>query len=124
MISLSKLFLAKKYEELNPKQGKKGKEKAKEPKQESKKAEPKAKTEPTLEKPKEEKKKDPFADLPPPTMVFDEWKKKYRNTDTEKEAIPWFWENIDKEGNFLGAFEVFLSEDTPVCIYFCCQCHL
>ena len=63
------------------------------------KAEPEPEPEP--EKPKEEKKKDPFAHLPPPKMVFDEWKKKYRNTDTEKEAIPWFWQNIDREGSLL-----------------------
>eukprot|EP00112_Aurelia_sp_Birch-Aquarium-sp1_P012904 Seg272.3 transcript_id=Seg272.3/GoldUCD/mRNA.D3Y31 product="Elongation factor 1-gamma" protein_id=Seg272.3/GoldUCD/D3Y31 len=98
LCSKAAAFDAKKYEELHPKQKK---AKAEKPKQEpKKKEEPKKEKaeEPEPEKPKEEKKKDPFADLPPPKMVFDEWKRVYRNTETETEAIPWFWQNIDKEG--------------------------
>lgn len=90
-------LVAKKYEELHPKK------KTKEPKGEA----PKKTEAKKEEKPKEpapapvKEKKDPFADLAPPKMVFDEWKKTYRNTDTLKVAIPWFWENIDKEGMYI-----------------------
>jgi len=36
--------------------------------------------------------------LPPSKFIMDEWKRKYSNTDTRKEALPWFWENFDAEG--------------------------
>ena len=103
-------FTAKKYEELHPKQQKKSKEKGKDAENEKKKESKKAES---AQKPKESKpeesapakeKKDPFGDLPPPKMVFDEWKKMYRNNDTATVAIPWFWENIDKEGKHLFVY--------------------
>ena len=28
---------------------------------------------------------------------MDDWKKMYSNNDTEKEAIPYFWDKFDKE---------------------------
>jgi len=103
-------FDAKKYEELHPKQQKKGKQEKKEKEQPAKKAaEPKPA--PAVEAPKEEKKKDPFADLPPTTMVFDDWKKKYRNTETHEEAMPWLWENLDKEGYSIWFAEYMYPED-------------
>jgi len=36
--------------------------------------------------------------LPPSKFVLDEWKRVYSNEDTRTKAIPWFWENLDKEG--------------------------
>jgi elongation factor 1-gamma len=36
--------------------------------------------------------------LPPSKFVLDEWKRVYSNEDTRTKAIPWFWENFDKEG--------------------------
>jgi len=47
---------------------------------------------------KEEKKKSALDDLPPSKFIMDEWKRTYSNKDIRKEAIPWFWENLDKEG--------------------------
>jgi len=29
---------------------------------------------------------------------MDEWKRVYSNKDGRTEALPWFWENLDKEG--------------------------
>lgn len=112
--SLVLFHVAKKYADLHSKHERKGKDhrdkhrkhepKKHEPKKhEPKKHEPKAKDHPEEEAkpapPKE--KKDPFGDLPPPKMVFDEWKRMYKNNDTATVAIPWFWENIDKEGSYL-----------------------
>jgi len=47
---------------------------------------------------KEEKKKSPLDDLPPSKFIMDEWKRTYSNKDIRKEALPWLWQNIDKEG--------------------------
>jgi elongation factor 1-gamma len=41
--------------------------------------------------------KDPFAHLPKGTLNMDEWKKVYSNNDTKTVALPWFFENFDKE---------------------------
>jgi len=89
-------FDTKKYQELHPKDNKKGK------------AEPK-KQPPKKEQPKKEKKveekeevppapkerKDPYADYPKASMVLDEWKRTWSNNDYPV-SIKWFWENIDK----------------------------
>jgi len=64
-------------------------------------------------------KKDPFASLPPPKMVFDEWKKIYRNNDTEKVAIPWFWDNIDKEGYSAWLADYQYSEELKMVFMAC-----
>merc|ERR1719494_1100755 len=82
-------FDAQKFNELHPKV-----------KQDKKKEDKKQKKE---EKPKQEKKPkkeevDPFAGLPPTKFVMDNWKKVYSNNDTLKVSIPYFWENVDKEG--------------------------
>ena len=98
---------AKKYEELHPKEKKKG-SKEKDAKKESKKVEkPKEKKPEELAPPAPKEKKDPFCDLPPPKMVFDDWKRMYRNNDTATVAIPWFWDNIDKEGKCFTSYQVF-----------------
>ncbi|XP_001640531.2 elongation factor 1-gamma-A [Nematostella vectensis] len=76
------------------------------PKQEKKKAEPKKVEEPKeQEPPKKPAKADPFAALPPSSMNLDAWKKVYSNEDTESKAIPYFWENFDKEGYSLWFLE-------------------
>lgn len=78
-------------------------------KEEKKKEEPKPKKE---EKPKEEeteeldedgvpkeaKKKSILDSLPPSKLVLDDWKRTYSNEDTRSKALPWLWENFDKEG--------------------------
>jgi len=44
-------------------------------------------------------KKNVIDELPPSTMVFDEWKRVYSNTkELENVAMKWFWENYDPSG--------------------------
>ena len=31
-------------------------------------------------------------------MVMDDWKRVYSNEDTRSKALPWLWENLDREG--------------------------
>uniref|UniRef100_A0A7S2Z965 Glutathione transferase n=1 Tax=Rhodosorus marinus TaxID=101924 RepID=A0A7S2Z965_9RHOD len=47
---------------------------------------------------KKEKPKHPLDLLPPSPFVMDEWKRQYSNNDTRPVALPWLWENFDKEG--------------------------
>ncbi|KAF2148382.1 elongation factor EF-1 gamma subunit [Myriangium duriaei CBS 260.36] len=72
------------------------------PKQEKpkKEAAPKQAPKPKAKEPEEEeeeapapKPKHPFDLLPRATFVLDDWKRKYSNTETREEALPWFWEN-------------------------------
>lgn len=37
--------------------------------------------------------KHPLEALPKPTLILDDWKRKYSNSDTREEALPWFWEH-------------------------------
>ncbi|KAI5803214.1 hypothetical protein EDC01DRAFT_628006 [Geopyxis carbonaria] len=73
----------------------------KEPKKETPKAAPKPK--PAKEEEEEEeapaapKAKHPLEALGKPTLVLDEWKKKYSNEDTRPVALPWFWENYKSD---------------------------
>uniref|UniRef100_W5NB74 Eukaryotic translation elongation factor 1 gamma n=1 Tax=Lepisosteus oculatus TaxID=7918 RepID=W5NB74_LEPOC len=46
----------------------------------------------------EPKAKDPFASLPKSTFALDEFKRKYSNDDTMTVALPYLWENFDREG--------------------------
>lgn len=39
--------------------------------------------------------KHPLEALPKPTLVLDDWKRKYSNEETREVALPWFWENFD-----------------------------
>lgn len=40
------------------------------------------------------KPKHPLEALPKPTLVLDDWKRKYSNEETREVALPWFWENF------------------------------
>ena len=69
----------------------------KEPKKE--KEAPKAKAAPEPEEEEEEaapapKPKHPLEALGRPTLVLDDWKRKYSNEETREVALPWFWENL------------------------------
>jgi len=93
-------FDNKRYQELHPKGDKGGKAPKKDaPKKEKRKSESeKRKSESQAEEePKPVKKVDPFAALPKPTMVFDEWKRMYSNNEVDV-SFPWLWENLDREG--------------------------
>jgi len=90
-------------------EGKAGKAEAK-PKEEKKKAAEKPAEKPAAkpkkkeaeeeeeEEFKEEVKKSALDSLPPSKFNLEEWKRVYTNQDSRKEAIPWFWSNLDKEG--------------------------
>lgn len=45
----------------------------------------------------EPKEKDPFAEMPKPSFNMDEFKRVYSNEDTLTKALPYFWENFDKQ---------------------------
>uniref|UniRef100_A0A915JIK5 eEF-1B gamma n=1 Tax=Romanomermis culicivorax TaxID=13658 RepID=A0A915JIK5_ROMCU len=45
----------------------------------------------------EPKQNDPFAIMPKGTFNMDEFKRVYSNEDTETKALPYFWQNFDKE---------------------------
>jgi len=45
----------------------------------------------------EPKQKDPFAEMPKTSLNMDEFKRVYSNEDTATKAIPYFWQNFDKE---------------------------
>jgi len=47
---------------------------------------------------KEEKKENPLDLLPPTKFSLLKFKEVYSNKDTRSEALPWLWENFDKEG--------------------------
>lgn len=49
------------------------------------------------ERPAPKPAKHPLESLPKPTMILDDWKRKYSNEDTRQVAMPWFWENFNPE---------------------------
>lgn len=82
----------------------KAEKKAAEPKAEKPKA-AKAEKAPAAEEdsgmpdiPKEVKAKNPLELLPKSAFNLDEWKRHYSNTKPHIEAMPWFWEKMDREG--------------------------
>ncbi|RUS87095.1 hypothetical protein EGW08_005171, partial [Elysia chlorotica] len=100
------VFDAKKYQELHGAKGGAGDQKKKDKKQpqqqQPKKSEPKPKPaakddDNDEEEPKPKESKDPFATLPKGTMDLDEFKREYSNKDIAKEAIPYFWKNLDQQ---------------------------
>ena len=48
------------------------------------------------DKPAEEKPKakHPLEALGKPTLILDDWKRKYSNDETREDALPWFWQNF------------------------------
>jgi len=81
--------------EKTPKQEKAPKQE-KTPKEKTPKKEEKPAAEPE-EEPAPKKEKDPFAAHPKSSFIFDEFKRVYSNEDIKTKAIPYFWENLDKE---------------------------
>ncbi|KAL7267849.1 elongation factor EF-1 gamma subunit [Rhizina undulata] len=49
------------------------------------------------EAPAAPKAKHPLEALGKPTLILDDWKRKYSNEDTRTGALPWFWENYKPE---------------------------
>lgn len=118
-------FDGKKYAELHPKEDKKGKEKEKTPKDEKpKQQKPKKLPEPKEEEeddlPKEPKSKDPYAGLPKSSFDMDAFKRTYSNQDTEKVAIPYFWEHFNKEDYSIWLAE-YMYNDELALIFMACN---
>ncbi|KAI1920970.1 elongation factor EF-1 gamma subunit [Ophidiomyces ophidiicola] len=69
------------------------------PKKEEKAAPAKKETpkEPEEEEKPAPKAKHPLEALPKPSMILDDWKRKYSNEETREVAMPWFWENYNSE---------------------------
>jgi elongation factor 1-gamma len=118
-------FDAKKFAELQGSSSKGGK-KEKQPQQakqqqkqqkeeKPKKEEPPADEEEAAPKPS----KDPFAALPKGTLNMDEWKKTYSNNDTLTVALPYFWENFDKENFSIWFCEYKYPEDLKLTFMSC-----
>ncbi|KAI9855268.1 MAG: hypothetical protein M1824_006195 [Vezdaea acicularis] len=69
------------------------------PKKEQAKAAPKPKAKEVAADDDEEedkpapKPKHPLELLPKPTLILDDWKRKYSNSETREDALPWFWEH-------------------------------
>lgn len=57
-----------------------------------------AKEEEEEDEPKPEvKAKHPLEALSKPSLILDDWKRKYSNEDTRSVALPWFWEQYKPE---------------------------
>jgi len=89
-------FDGKKFAEMHGKTKPEKKEKHEE-KQENRKSPKKEEKEEVLDEPPKERSTDPFSKCPKTSFVFDDWKKQYSNFDVETVALPYFWENFDKE---------------------------
>jgi len=63
--------------------------------------------------------KDPFAALPKGTFVMDEFKRVYSNEDTATKAIPYFWQNFDKEANSIWYCEYKYPEELTLVFMSC-----
>jgi len=90
------------------------KKEAKKEKKEEKKE--KSKTEVEIAEAMEEeappkKDKDPFAGFPKSSFNLDEFKRVYSNEDIKTKAIPYFWENFDKENFSIWLCEYQFPED-------------
>jgi len=59
----------------------------------------------------EPKQKDPFADMPKTTFNMDEFKRVYSNEDTAEKALPYFWNNFDKDNLSIWFCEYKYPED-------------
>ena len=78
------------------------KDKAPKEKKEKVKEAPKPKAKEVEEEEEEEdkpapKSKHPLETLEKPTLILDDWKRKYSNEETREVALPWFWEHYKPE---------------------------
>jgi len=119
-------FDGKKYAELHPKEDKKGKEKEKTPKDEKPKQQkpkkgklPEPEEEEEDDLPKEPKSKDPYAGLPKSSFDMDAFKRTYSNQDTEKVAIPYFWEHFNKEDYSIWLAEYMYNDELTLIFMTC-----
>lgn len=57
------------------------------------------------------KPKHPLEALAKPTLVLDDWKRKYSNEDTRSVALPWFWENYKPDEYSLWRLDYKYNEE-------------
>ncbi|KPI37668.1 Elongation factor 1-gamma 2 [Cyphellophora attinorum] len=83
------------------------------PKAEKPKAAPKPAADDEDDEPKPEapKAKHPIEALGKPTLILDDWKRKYSNEETREVALPWFWENYKPDEYSLWKVNYKYNED-------------
>lgn len=57
------------------------------------------------------KPKHPLEALAKPTLILDDWKRKYSNEDTRSVALPWFWENYKPDEYSLWRLDYKYNEE-------------
>ena len=57
------------------------------------------------------KAKHPLEALEKPEMVLDDWKRKYSNSETREDAMPWFWEHYNPKDYSLWRLDYKYNED-------------
>jgi elongation factor 1-gamma len=62
-------------------------------------------------KPEAPKAKHPIEALGKPTLILDDWKRKYSNEETREVALPWFWENYKPDEYSLWKVNYKYNED-------------
>jgi len=67
----------------------------------------------------EPEQKDPFSALPKGIMNMDEFKRVYSNEDTATKAIPYFWQNFDKENYSIWYCEYKFPEELTLVFMSC-----
>jgi len=67
----------------------------------------------------EPEQKDPFTALPKGTLNMDEFKRVYSNEDTATKAIPYFWQNFDKENYSIWHCEYKYPEELTLVFMSC-----
>jgi len=67
----------------------------------------------------EPEQKDPFSAFPKGTMNMDEFKRVYSNEDTATKAIPYFWQNLDKENYSIWHCEYKYSHELTLVFMSC-----
>lgn len=70
---------------------------------------------------KEEKPKNPLDLLPPSNFSIDTWKRVYSNEDTRSKALPWFYENFDKDGFSIWRFDFKYNDELSQIFMSCNQ---
>jgi len=117
-ITNASTFDAAKFKEVSAKLTKAAPKKA-EKKKEEKKADAEELDEADAALAAEPKSADPFAALPKSSFVMDSWKRVYSNEDTEKVALPYFWDNFDAENNSIWYAEYKYPEDLSLAFMSC-----
>uniref|UniRef100_A0A0K0E3Q2 eEF-1B gamma n=2 Tax=Strongyloides stercoralis TaxID=6248 RepID=A0A0K0E3Q2_STRER len=115
--------LSAKAASASAKKAEKKEDKKPEKKEEDKKSEKKAVKKEAVPQPEAEpeapKFVDPFASMPAGKFVMDSFKRVYSNEDTATKAIPWLWENFDKENYSVWFGEYKYPEDLTLSFMSC-----